>query len=288
MIAASVIIVTYKEETELFNCLESLFKSHRPTKSQPIEVIVADNNSRSKLQTKLKQRFPEVVYFKTGSNLGFGPANNRGADRAQGQYLFFLNPDTTVEPGVISELIQFLDGHRRAAVAAPTLFDMTGHRYDKQGSGELTPLTALAAHSIIHRLWPNNPVAQHFWQPAANLKKPRQIPVIPGTALMVRRRAFEAIQGFDEQFFIYFEEHDLCRRFRAQGWQIWQVPQARIRHIWHAATQGAEYNQIYRQSRFKYFQKYYGVWTAKVVEAFLNVGKKTFFSYSLFTQLLNR
>lgn len=270
----SVIMVTYKEVPELVTGLDAVFKSIPNSRKSQVEVIVVDNNKDSHLKPKLAKRFPKVKYFNTGDNIGFGPANNFGVQRAKGDFLFFLNPDTELQSGALFELRQFLVKHRRAAIVAPTLFDMQGKPYQDQGSAKLTPLTALAAHSVLHRIWPNNSIAQGYWLRDRNLNKPQSVEVVPGTAFMIRKSVFEAVGGFDEQFFIYFEESDLCRRLLALGGQAWILPSAKAKHLWHAATKSNLYKTIYRQSRFKYFKKYYGSLLATGVEFFLTLGKK--------------
>ena len=273
---ASLILVTHKEEAELKDCLTSLFVSHtrngKPD-SQEIEVIVVDNNPESKLKSALKKSFPKVRYVRSGANIGFGPANNLGAKHATGEFFFFLNPDTIVEAGAIHALSEFLMKRPKVGVVAPTLYTMTGEIYPDQGSGELTPLSGIATHSIFHRIWPGNPIAQKYWVRDRDVTKPQHLAVIPGTALMVRRSAFAEIGGFDEQFFIYFEESDLCRRLRNAGWEVWLTPAAKIRHIWHAATKAAKYQIIFEESRYKYFRKWYGEKTARLVEIVLQTGK---------------
>lgn len=268
----SVILVVTTEERELLSCLVSLF-TLEDSQAQAIEVVVADNNPRARLKTLINKKFPQVTYVNTGGNIGFGPANNVGVAHSTGEYLFFLNSDTELEPGAVTELVQFFESCPDAGVVAPTLFDMQGSRYPDQGSAELTPLSAIAAHSIFNRVWPDNPVADHYWLRESDITKPRQLAVVPGTALMIRRDVFEQVGGFDEQFFIYFEESDLCRRIRHQGWQVWMIPESRVRHIWHAATRSSKYSRIFKESRYKYFKKYYGVGVAFLLEVLLSIGK---------------
>lgn len=270
----SLILVTHTEEPELLACLRSVAASHQLNGQPdpwPVEVIVVDNNPASRLRQTLAEEFPAVRYMMTGANIGFGPANNFGAQHAGGEFLFFLNPDTELEPGVIRQLGLFLQERGRVGVVAPTLYTMDGQRYPDQGSAELTPLTALAAQSIFHRLWPTNPVAQHYWGRWRDFSRPQRLAVIPGTALMVRTSAFRQIQGFDERFFIYFEESDLCRRLRRAGWEVWLIPAARVRHIWHAATRAAKYQRIFLDSRYQYFRKYNGPAVALLVEGMLRL-----------------
>lgn len=268
----SIILVVTTEERELLLCLVSLFAAQKSA-LYPIEVIVADNNPHARLQSLLAKKFPQVKYTNTGGNIGFGPANNVGARIATGDYLFFLNSDTELEQGAIDALAEFLDTHKKAGVVAPTLYDMEGNRYPDQGSSELTPLTAIAAHSILHAIWPTNPVAHSYWLRGRDVSKEQQLAVVPGTALVVRRSVFQQIKGFDEQFFLYFEESDLCRRIRKAGFEVWMIPQSRVRHVWHAATRSSRYNRIFKESRYKYFHKYYGSFTANILEVVLNIGK---------------
>jgi GT2 family glycosyltransferase len=268
----SILLVVTTEEEELLMCLVSLFAGSHLAK-YPIEVVVADNNPKARLKKVIKKKFPKVKYKNTGGNIGFGPANNVAASQATGDYLFFLNSDTELEPDAIDELAQFLDTHEKVGVVAPTLFDMDGKRYDDQGSAKLTPISILAAHSIFTRIWPNNPIAHHYWQRDRDVTKNHQLAVVPGTALVVRRNVFEEIGGFDERFFLYFEESDLCRRVIDAGWQVWQIPSSKVRHIWHAATKSSKYTVIFRQSRYKYFQKYYGSTAATLLELLLQFGK---------------
>lgn len=273
----SVILVTYKEDKELLLCLVSLLKSQqRDKRSQhyPAEIIVVDNNVQGRIKKVLAKKFPEVRYINSGADIGYGAGNNLGAQQANGKYLFFVNPDTKIEPGAITLLAQFLENNPSVGIVAPTLYDMQGNRYPDQGSQELTPLTAIASHSIFHRIWSDNPISRTYWLGDRDINKPQQLAVVPGTAFMILRALFEEVKGFDERFFLYFEESDLCRRVRQRDWEVWQIPNSRLRHIWHAATQGAEYNIHFRQSRYKYFQKYYGTVIARIVEVILNLSKK--------------
>jgi N-acetylglucosaminyl-diphospho-decaprenol L-rhamnosyltransferase len=282
----SIIIVSYKIEKELENCLSSVFIAQKKD-PQNLEVIVVDNDPSSTLQKRLAKNFPQVKYLHPGQNIGFGPANNFGEKRATGDFLFFLNPDTEIDQGTVKKLVQFLVENPQVGVVAPTLYDMSGKLYPDQGSMELTPLTAIMANSIVHRIWPGNPIANSYWARSRDLVKPLQLAVVPGTAMMIRRESFEQVGGFDERFFLYYEENDLCRRLREVGWEVWLIPTAKVRHVWHAATQDPTCKEIFRQSRYKYFQKYYGALVAFSLEIFLRTGRNVLISLAvLFVSLL--
>lgn len=253
--------------------LASLYKSVKDGPAQRLEVVVVDNNIDSHLKNKLK-KFSKLIYFKSGGDIGFGRACNLGAQKAKGEYLFFLNPDTVVQKTAVQHLSRFLVNHPKAAIVAPTLFTLKGQRFPDQGSGRLTPLAAVGAHSVLHRIWPSNPFAYQYWLQGQDFTQPRELKIAPGTAFMIRRKVFQQIGGFDKRFFLYFEECDLCLRIEKKGWQIWQIPSSHIRHIWHAATQESSYKKVFIESRHKYFEKNYGKFVAGAVETTMQIGKR--------------
>ncbi|MEK7091301.1 MAG: glycosyltransferase family 2 protein [Patescibacteria group bacterium] len=230
----SIIIVKYQAEKELAACLASLKNYH---------VIVVDNNK---------------------INRGYAVGNNLGAKQAKSEYLLILNPDTVVSPGAIESLTSFLDSHPKAGIVAPLLLDPSGRPYPLQGTRELTPLTGLFALSFLNRL--PNPISRRYWLADWDKKDPCQVDVVPGTAFLIRRNLFNRIGRFDEKFFLYFEESDLCRRVRLKGWEIYMYPPAKIMHHWGASTpKSPRIQAIFSASRFYYFRKHFGLFWAVVV-----------------------
>ena len=224
----TVIIVKYQAKKELADCLASI-------KGYP--VIIVDNDEK---------------------NRGYAAGNNLGAAKATSQYLLILNPDTIVHPGAISKLVNFLDAHPNAGIVAPLLLDPKGQPYPLQGTRELTPLTGLVALSFLNKI--PNPISRHYWLADWDKKESQLVDVVPGTAFLIRRSLFTQIGGFDEKFFLYFDETDLCRRVRAIGWQIYMLPDALITHIWGASTPKSTHIQaIFTASRFYYFKKHFGL-----------------------------
>lgn len=267
-VLVSIVIVAYQSTSELLPCLQSVTDQ---VFDGSYEVIVVDNSPSSALKPLLSKKFPEITYTHPGENLGFGKGNNFGADSAVGEYLFFLNPDTELADNVVSELVAFFNSHPQAGVVAPLLATMEGKPYHQQGSRELNPVSLLGAHSWIHTYWPNNPVHRWYWFFNRDWQQPTQLSVVPGTALMIRRSVFSQIGGFDPRFFLYFEESDLCRRVINKGWEVWQTPTAVVRHHWGATTKHHQLDQVFRESRRYYFTKYYGAFTASVLEVFLEL-----------------
>lgn len=275
--AVSIIIVAYKTKKLLMECLLSV-KSQKT--EFPFETIVVDNSPTAELKKSIREKFSKVIYHKSEENLGYGAGNNLGAEIAKGEYLFFLNPDTILIPGVVQELYSFLNKNRGAAIAAPTLLTPQGQRYPDQGSRILTPLYAVGAYSILHKLWPENPLAKSYWMKndmAEDGSEDRRVEVVPGTAFMIRKNIFDKLGGFDDNFFLYFEEIDLCRRVSGlnNGFPkvVWQLGSAKVKHHWGATTKTERAEIEFKKSRYYYFEKHYGKVAARVIESLLKLGK---------------
>lgn len=257
----SIIIVHFQVEPILWACVRSLLSNEGNHK---LEIIVVDNGSLTGFAQRLKSKFPQIKYLAEGSNLGYGAGNNLGARSALGELLFFLNPDTVLEKQTIKHLLAFWKKHPQAGIVAPTLLHPDGKLFAEQGSLTLTPFSALAAHSIFHRLWPDNPVAQKFWLVGVKQTVDRQTEVVPGTAFTIRRSLFFSLGGFDPKYFLYFEEYDLCRRVLAKRKQIWMSGSARLIHRWGATSQGANLSRHYQASFHYYLTKFYGPWLGEI------------------------
>jgi len=265
----SLIVVHYRVKKVLFNCLKSI-KAHQPKVS--FEVIVVDNDETKKIEKDLIKQFPWVKYIKSPGNLGYAAGNNLGAQTAQGKYLFILNPDTQILPGAIDKLAKFLEKNKSAAVVAPLLLNHRQQPYPLQGTSILTPLKGIFALSFINKLFPNNPVSKNYWsnwQDKTKLNQPRRVRVVPGSAFLIKRTVFNKLKGFDENFFLYFEESDLGKRLTDKGYQLFILPQAKIIHHWAAVTpKSSAIKQHFNRSRYYYFKKHYGLLAALIVEFF--------------------
>jgi len=271
----SIIIVHYKVKQELFDCLTSI-KQSRPKVSY--EIIVVDNDENKTIGSDLQNKFPKVKYIKSQGNLGFGGGNNLGAKAAVSEFLFFLNPDTLLFPNTIDILIQFMEKDEKIAIAAPLLLDHTHKPYPLQGATTLTPLEGIFALSFINKYFPFNPISKKFMLRDWDKTTIKQVDAVPGTAFIIRRNIFEKIGGFDEHFFLYFEENDLCKRVKDQGYKIFINPKATVMHAWGRSTQKSnrDINKIFKHSRFYYFQKHYGLFWAYVVQGVADFGKEEF------------
>ena len=208
-IQVSIIIVNYNGGGVILDCLASIFQ-HLTTPR--FEVIVVDNDSRDLSPDLIEQKFPQVILLRQPDNLGFGTANNVGARQAQGRYLFLLNSDTLVQQNILPILIQKLESAPDIGVVGPRLLN-------PDGSFQLS-----TAYEIgLWGEWKTLQEVRKYRQPANRPTLAQQygadmfVDIIVGAAMLMRRSHFFDLDGFDETFFMYFEESDLCQRLRDAG-----------------------------------------------------------------------
>jgi len=270
-VKVSIVIVSFKKNLELFACLKSIYQYPL---NYSFEVNVVDNAQDKKLENNLNRKFPKVQYIKSPINGGYGAGNNLGVKNSQGEYILILNPDTKFIDKSMNNLVVFLDTHKKATIVGPNLIHSNGVVFSQLGSRILTPLRAIFSLSIINKLLPNNPIAKNYWMYDTRLDILRRVDVVPGSGLLVRRKDFKAIGGFDENFFMYFEESDLCKRLSGEKYIN---PEAQIIHYWSPGDPGTLASEkIFRKSRFYYFKKHYGIIWAIIVDFVTRLGRRFF------------
>lgn len=271
----SIIIVHYKNDKDLIECLDSLY--HQKI-NQSYEVIIVDNSENNSLQNILtNKKYRNLKYILSPKNLGYGAGMNLGVSYAKGEFVFILNPDVIFETNIISNLIKSFNKEKNIGIIAPLLYTTQGKIMD-QGARELTPFRALIKYSFIDKILPNNPISKHFWEKHWKKNKLNEVDNVPGTAFMIRKDLFEKIGGFDEKFFLYFEEFDLCKRVREAGYRIFIDSDLKLIHKWGTTTKLLKNkDEIFRKSRFYFFKKHYGLLKAFLIESFLSINKTLLF-----------
>jgi hypothetical protein len=267
----SIIIVHYQVKDRLFACLKSIYDSKPKT---DFEIIVVDNDEKTKIKQDLLKQFPKVKYIKSKKNLGYGGGNNLGANSARGDKLLFINPDTLVFQNTMDNLVSLLDSKREIGIVSPLMINENEEPFTLQGTSELTPLKGIMCLSFLGKLFPNSRFAREYWLKDWKHTKLKEVAVCPGTALMMPAKLFKKIGCFDEKFFLYFEEDDLSKRVRSLGYNIFIEPKAKIFHAVGESTKQLEsVDRIFSSSRFYYFRKHYGLARALLVESFLGINK---------------
>jgi N-acetylglucosaminyl-diphospho-decaprenol L-rhamnosyltransferase len=238
----SAVIISFNSAGYLPDCVRSL-------RSEGVaDVVVVDNASSDGSVGAMRGADPEVRIIETGANLGFGSAANRGVATTLSPYVLILNPDTVVEPGTVKALSEALDRDAGLAVVGPRMEDPDGSLYP---SVRRFPEMGVAlGHAFLGLVWAANPYTRRYrmldWdhdQSAAD------VDWVGGACLLVRRSAFDTVGGFDEAYFMYVEDVDLCWRLGRAGWRIGYEPSGRVVHALGGSSRTVPYRMIAEHHR---------------------------------------
>jgi N-acetylglucosaminyl-diphospho-decaprenol L-rhamnosyltransferase len=231
----AVVVVTYSPGRTLESFLDSLTKAT----TRPYSVVLADNGSTDGAPERAEADRAEVRLVRTGGNLGYGGGANRGAGSVGPEYgwLVVANPDLEWQPGALDELLAAAERTPRAGALGPLVRDPDGTVYP---SARLLPsLGRGIGHALLGTVWPANPWTRAYRQSEAEVGE-RDAGWLSGSCLLLRRAAFESVGGFDERYFMYFEDVDLGDRLARAGWRNRYVPSAEVVHAGGHSTTRAE------------------------------------------------
>jgi GT2 family glycosyltransferase len=229
MTPIAIAIVNYNTREHLRECLATV------QAEAPSQVVVVDNASSDGSIEIVRDTYPWVVLHANKTNLGYGAAANQAIASCTAEYVLLLNSDTLLQPGTLQALSTYLDLHPRAAIVGPRLVNPDG---SLQASCHAfpTPLNTLLVNTTLGRLIGYVPMLRNYHLHTWPHIQARVVPWVKGAALAIRREAFNAVDGFDASFFLYFEETDLCSRLGAAGWEVHFAPVTTIVHAGGAST----------------------------------------------------
>ncbi len=236
----SIIIVNFQSVSYLKKCLESIEKSINAVLD--FEVIVVNNDDQ---ELSLRKDFPfPLKVIKNNLNSGFGAANNFGARVAQGEYLFFLNPDTKLVDDSLKKMVDFAEKEKATSIVGPKIIEASRNAPQPWTCGEKISLKNILFRNTIDKPWNKNEIQQVDW--------------VSGTALFISKSLFDKLGGFDENFFMYFEDQDLCLRGKLQGLKVFFYPHTQIIH-YNGKSWNDKKNQKeeYYKSQKYFFEKYH-------------------------------
>ncbi len=234
----SVIIVTYQVQAYLAQCLNSL---EAACQGLAAEVVIVDNASNDGTAEFVAQSYPKIPLIRNSDNVGFGRACNQGVRRTTGEYVLFLNPDTMVQNSSLAELASFLDHHPDAGIVGPRILGPDGRLQLACRRSFPTPAAALFRLLGLSRLFPRSRRLGRYNLTFLDPEIESEVDAVSGSCMMVRRSALDRIGGFDEEFFLYGEDLDLCHRVRTAGWKIMYTPATQIVHF---KGQSARHNPL--------------------------------------------
>jgi GT2 family glycosyltransferase len=223
----SVVIVSWNTRDILRGCLRSVFEQ---TQNASFKVVVVDNNSHDGSSDMVRREFPQVTLIANAQNRGFAAACNQGMLAASGRYSLLLNPDTVVLDDAISRCINYADLHTDIGVVGCQVLEGED-RITPTGFSFPSPLNIFLALSGLSRLFPRSRL---FGRPELSWwdrHSERDVDVVTGMFMLVRREAIAQVGLMDEAYFVYSEEADWCYRFSQAGWRRVFTPSARIVHL---------------------------------------------------------
>ncbi len=246
----SIIIINWNTRDLLLSCLSSIYENISVTIGY--EVIVVDNGSTDGSVDAVKKAYPQVIVIENRKNLGFAAANNIALKKITGRYALLLNTDCILTKGSVDELFNFMEAHTDAGLCCGQLLNPDG---SKQNSFANFPclLSYLSNESLLKLVWPSRYPSKYRSYPA-----PIKVDSCIGACMMIRKKALDEIGAFDEDYFFFFEETDLCYRMKEAGWNIYFVPSARIYHMQGKSVgSGALPRAMFYRSRYIFLKKHY-------------------------------
>jgi len=225
------VIVNYEAGDLLTECVRSVLADDS---AGPAELVVVDNASRDGSVDALSGAFPDVTVVHAPGNVGYARGANLGIAATRAPIVAVLNPDTRVERGAAAALAARLESQPRLGACGPRLKNTDGTDYP---SARVDPsLTLAVAHGLFGAWWPSNPFTKRYHQLGVCPERPRLVDWLSGAAVWLRRRALDEVGGWDERYFMYVEDVDLCRRLRRAGWEIAYEPAGVVWHAGGAST----------------------------------------------------
>lgn len=223
----SIIIVNYNVKEFLLNLLDSIRKA---SKEISTEVIVVDNASDDGSYEVLREKYPDVKLIVNKENVGFGKANNQALQIANGKYILLLNPDTIVREDTFTKMIEFFQSHPEAGIAGCKVLNPDGTLQLACRRGFPGPWTSFTKVMGLSTLFPKSKLFARYNLTYLNENQTYEVDAVSGAFLMMSKKAYETIGGFDPQFFMYGEDLDLCYRAQKSGFKVYYVHSTEIIH----------------------------------------------------------
>jgi N-acetylglucosaminyl-diphospho-decaprenol L-rhamnosyltransferase len=230
----AVVIVTYSPGETLDRCLDTLAKAT----SRPVRVVLADNGSTDGAPERAAAARENVQLLHTGGNLGYGTGANRGVAELPDScgWIVVANPDLEWGDGALDTLLEAAERWPRGGAFGPLIKEVNGEVYP---SARLVPTLGRGiGHAVLGRVWRANPWTRDYKQSNTSVTE-REAGWLSGSCLLMRRAAFDSVDGFDPRYFMYFEDVDLGERLGRAGWLNVYVPTAEVVHIQGHSTASA-------------------------------------------------
>lgn len=255
MLDLTIVLVNYNTKELTIQCLESIY--NKVPKTIQYEIVLVDNASSDGTADAIRETYSDIIVVENEMNLGFGRANNWGIKHSHlSKYLLFLNTDTIVVEDMFTPILSYMDCHSEISVMGPFIIYPTG---EPQASYGTFPSIA----SFLFSFFKLNFVFRNFWNNRMSYYvsiRPdniTEVDHIVGVSMFIRRSTFLEVGGFDKDFFLYFEETDLCRRIKERGGHIFINPFVKVIHLLNKSMPSNLFKLTQMEkSRMLYFKKH--------------------------------
>lgn len=249
-------IVNFRSRKYLSDCIFSV-RENLPS-GVKAEILVINNDSVPLEKVSYDINDVAVSFLENGKNIGFGRAHNFGSKKALGEYILFLNPDTRILPGALREMLEIFAADEKLGIVGPMLLDSANKIQSECFGARKTPLSTIGEKIFSRRKDDSSPEIH---------EKLFEVDWVSGGALMARRDVFEKAGKFDENYFMYFEDVDLCLQVKKLGYKVAVNPAAKIFHEGGKSFESErEKKRLYYASQDYYLQKNFGMAAAGLVK----------------------
>jgi GT2 family glycosyltransferase len=231
----AIVITNYNTKGLLDDCLKSIFKAEKPLTG--LEVIVVDNNSKDGSRVMVRSKYPQVKLKYNRRNLGFAKANNQGFAMTKARYVLFLNSDTVITKYALVKPLKFLKNHPRVGIVTIRLYLKDGTIDYDNHRGYPTPWNSFCQMTRLTKIFPSSTFFNGYHLGFRKINKIHTIPVAAGSFMLMPSKLFKEVGLWDETYFFYGEDIDLCYRVNQMGYKIVYYPKVSTLHL-RGATSG--------------------------------------------------
>ena len=254
MIDVSVIIPSWNAKKYLQGCVNSIIKE---TKHCSIEIIVVDNASTDGSPEMIQNQFPQLKLIRNSDNFGFAKACNIGMRQAEGNYFCILNSDVTIKEECIDNMFSYMEKHPEIGVLGPKILGSDGN-VQRSCMGFPSLWNSLCRAFALDTIFPDTKLFSGMLMTYWPHDTIRSVDVINGCLWLVRSKAVQKVGLLDEDFFMYSEDKDWCKRFHESGWQVVFFPEAKAIHFGGVSSSNApiRFSIEYIKANLQYWEKH--------------------------------
>lgn len=280
---AVLVVINYNTRDDLRACLFSA-----QDKLPGFPVVVVDNGSTDGSREMVERDFPQVRLVKNRGNLGYASACNLGIRMTKEPYVFILNSDVEFPAGGLEVLLDFMDDHPEVAALGPLVLNPDGSR--QMSCRRFPTLWESVVHGFLGEIWPDNPLTRRYQLKDLPPDRPREVDWVSGAAMLLRREAVERVGGFDEAYFMYVEDVDLCWRLRQAGYRVYFHPGFRAIHKIGSSSSQRSLRMLWEHHRSMliFFRRRYRGWRKAIAVVPVYMGVLGRFTFVVITRVYQK